>query len=548
MKRKILKLHFLRFINNKLFFISTLVFSLFSVGYLMVGLYRDIQAGDDLFQFVYTLWNTNKTSIYSFAFFLLISYEFCSKLYINKLDEAVRCTSKGLSSISFYNVSVLMIYNVFYSFILLLYNCIIFLVMCSFEQAFILHVFFNILVNIFLVNTFAIMFGFAVSFFKSKILSYLFIVVYLILGSKIGESLANAIVISTDNRFNAFKIFDFLNVFPPNMDWTPTYAMGFSILPYRIILLLVWIFIFLTVGLCFIKSHKTKTMSVISIVLVIVFTISYFQPEAKLILNDNPEGEALADQYYYLNYDGEYSEAVFNVEKYDLRIKIDREFNCSSTMNLDCNSDEFVFTLYHGFRINEITDQQGNHLEFSRDGDYVSVFSVQNINSVTIDYSGTGKGFYSNYQGLYLPGDFPYYPVAGKHVIYDDTYKSVTPNNTPEFSIIVSSNLQVYSNLKSDEKNVFYGKTKVPCLFAGFLKTLEYEGMTLIYPYLYGETIYLEQILQDIEPNKFYGKTVFIEPHVNISFESFSREYEDVVLTSAFGGLVIDEREVEKLD
>ena len=102
--------------------------------------------------------------------------------------------------------------------------------------------------------------------------------------------------------------------------------------------------------------------------------------------------------------------------------------------------------------------------------------------------------------------------------------------------------------MKSDEKNGFYGKTKVPCLFAGFLKSLEYEGMTLIYPYLYGETIYLEQILQDIEPNKFYGKTVFIEPHVNIHFESFSREYNDVVLTSAFGGLVIDESEVEKLD
>lgn len=548
MKNRSLKVHFLRFINNKSFLTSAIVFTLFSIGYLMFDLYRDIQAGDDLFQFVYTLWNTNRNSIYSFAFFLLLSYEFCSKIYVNKLYEAVCCTKKGLSSIGFYNVSILMICNLVYSVLLFFCNLTIFLVMYSFDEAFIIHIFLNILINIFLVNTFAIMFGFAVSFFKSKILSYMFIVTFLILGSKIGESLAGAIVVSTNNAINAFEIFDLLNVFPPNMDWTPTYAMGFSILPYRIILIFTWILIFSTISFYFMKSKKTKIMSAISLVAVILLATLYFQPEAKLVLNDNPEGEALSDQYYYLNYDGEKSEPVFNVEKYDLYIKIGREFNCCSTMYLDCNSNEFVFTLYHGYRINKITDGQGNQLDFKREGDYVTVFSIKNIKSVVIDYSGTGRGFYSNYQGLYLPGDFPYYPVAGKHMIYDETYSSVIPSNIPEFKITVSSNLPVYSNLKSEEENIFYGKTKVPCLFAGFLTSLEHEGMTLVYPYLYGETIYIEQILQDIEQSRFSGKTIFIEPHVNISFPTFIREYEDVVLTSSFGGLLIDESEVEIYD
>lgn len=548
MKNNILKINFKRFIDNKLFIISTLMYICISVGYLIFSLYRDIRAGDDLFQFVFPLWQTNIISIYSFAFFLLLSYEFCSKLQANKLYETILCTKKRLLSISIYNLAVLSIWNLIYSIILFLYNFVAFLTLYSFDTNYITHIFLNILINIFLINTFAIIFGLAASFFKSKILSYSSIILFLILGSKIGESLAGTIVVATDNGFNAFKIFNLFNIFPPNMSWTPTYAMGFSILPYRIILILIWVLLALTILLCSLKTKKIKIASIFSLIMVIVLGVAFIQPESKLVLNSDPEGEALGDQYYYLDYEGENVSPTFNVEKYNLNIKIDRELSCSANIMPDSSNAEYDFTLYHGYRINKVTDQDGKDLKYNRIGDYIDIFTTEKITSINIDYSGTGKGFYSNYQGLYLAGDFPYYPIAGKQVLYNETYLSIVPNNIPEFEITVSSNLQIYSNLNSDKRNIFYGKNKTPCLFSGFLTSKEYMGVTIIYPYLYGETVYLEDILQNMDLNKFYGKTIFIEPHVNISFESSLREYDDVVLTPDLGELIMVESEAEMYD
>ena len=548
MKNNILKINFKRFIDNRLFIISTLMFICMSVGYLIFSLYRDIRAGDDLFQFVYPLWQTNIISIYSFAFFLLLSYEFCSKLQANKLYETILCTKKRLLSISIYNAAVLSIWNLIYSIILFLYNFVAFITLYSFDTNYITHIFLNILINIFLINTFAIIFGLAASFFKSKILSYSAIILFLILGSKIGESLAGTIVVATDNGFNAFKIFNLFNIFPPNMTWTPTYAMGFSVLPYRIILILIWCSLALTVLLCNLKTKKIKTASIFSLIMVIILGAAFIQPESKLILNGDPEGEGLGDQYYYLDYEGESVSPAFNVEKYNLNIKIDRELSCSANIMPDSNSDEYDFTLYHGYRINKVTDQNGKELKYNRIGDYIEIFTPEKITSINIDYSGNGKGFYSNYQGLYLAGDFPYYPIAGKQVLYNESYLSVVPNNTPEFEITVSSNLKVYSNLNSNNENKFYGKTQTPCLFSGFLNSKEYKGITIVYPYLYGETIYFDAILPNIDFNKFYGKTIFIEPHVNISFASHVREFDNVVLTPSLGELIMTESEDEVYD
>lgn len=549
MNFKILRINFRRFINNKLFIISTLIYFCVSIGYLIISLYRDIQAGDDLFQFVYPLWKTNTISIYSFAFFLLLSYAFCARVKANTLYETVCCVKNGLLKLSGYNVIVLTIWNLIYSFILLVYNTAAFLIVYSFDKAYIIHICLNILINIFLINTFAIVFGLAVSFFKSKILSYSSMIIFLLMGSKIGESLAGMIVIATDNGFNVFQIFNLFNIFPPNMDWTPTYAMGFSVLPYRIILIAAWLFLAVTVAAFCIKKSRINVMSVISLIMVIALLVLYFRPESKLVLNNDPDGEAMSDQYYYSDYAGESISPKFNVEKYYLDIKIGRELSCCATIVPDSSIDAYVFTLYHGYRINKVTNQEGEELEYNRDGDYIEIFADEPLSSIKIDYSGNGKGFYSNYQGIYLAGDFPYYPVAGKQVIFSDySYISVVPSNTPEFEITVSSNLQIYSNLNSDEENVFYGKTKTPCLFSGFLAAEEYMGVTIIYPYLYGETVYLDDILQNMDLDRFYGKTIFIEPHVNISFETSIREYDDVVLTPNLSELISVESEGDMYD
>ncbi len=175
----------------------------------------------------------------------------------------------------------------------------------------------------------------------------------------------------------------------------------------------------------------------------------------------------------------------------------------------------------------------GDNLEYSRENDYLTVTGTDDTTQLIIKYAGNGKGYYSNYQGIYLPGDFPYYPVAGKQIIYDyeeNYYYPVVPDNTPEYEIKVSSPLTIISNLESNGNNTFYGSTKVPCLFAGMYAEKDYMGMKLIYPYLDGESIHLDKILENTDTGKYSGKIVFVSPHTGGSYEEDVRIYDDAAL------------------
>lgn len=538
MKKNMFLLNMQRFVKNKLYILSMITYICVTLGYLIIIVKQNILAGDDLFLYVFPLWRTNMISIYSFAFFTFITFEFSVNLYNRNLNEVFLCTQKKLKSICLSNVSVLTFWNALYSVLLIVYNCLAFLAFHSYDEKYLIHIIFNVVVNIFLTNILAIIFGQAVSFFRNRIISYLSIILFLVISSKIGESISAAVVLSTDNNINPYYIYNFFDIFPPNLKWTPTYAMGFSVLPYRIYLLLFWIFIMITIIILFLNRNKFSVKAVLSIVLVIVFGISFISPSSKVVMNSGPNNECMSDQYYYLSTSTENNKADFCIEKYKMELKVDRKLTCKVTMYPDKNLSEYTFTLYHGYKVKKVTDQNETSLEFVQNGDYISINCENQISSISILYSGSGKGFYSNYQGIYLAGDFAYYPVAGKQSVHDEYYNSVIPENIPYFYIDILTDLDVFSNLQSIGENCFSGYTQSPCLFAGFLTSKEYNNVTIVYPYLYGESDYIEDIFAKIDLNKYEGKIVFIEPHVNICYESIIRIYDDVVLAPNFGDLL----------
>ena len=149
----------------------------------------------------------------------------------------------------------------------------------------------------FLVNTLAIIFGQAVSFFQNRMVSYLVIILFLIISSQIGESISGAIVMSADNKINPYYIYNFFDIFPPNLKWTPTYAMGFSILPYRIYLILFWIFIMITIIIIFLNNQIVSFKVIFSFLLSIVCLLSFISPSSKIVMNFAPNNESMSDQY-----------------------------------------------------------------------------------------------------------------------------------------------------------------------------------------------------------------------------------------------------------
>lgn len=549
MKTKNLSLNFRRFTQNKLFITAMLLFAAGTIGYLIFDFYSNIKAGDVIFRFVYPLWQTNRLSIYSFAFFLMLSYEFCSRIHAEKLYETISCTKMRFSYLVFSNVTVLTALNAIYTLLLLVFNVTAFLSVHTFDAPYIFHIIINIFVNIFLVNTFAVLFGQSVSFLRNKIISYILLLGFLIFSSQIGEGLAGTINIISDFKVDAYSVFNIMNIFPPNLNKTPTFAMGFSVLPYRILLLIFWILLSFAVIFHFIKRKKFSGKALVSFLLAASCLALYALPESKIVLNKDLNGEAFCDQNYYAEYFGENKIADFQITKYNLDMKIRKQLYCTAVLTPDTKHNIYEFTLYHGYKVNNVTDQNGVELNYQRERDYLKISGAENAEQLVITYSGSGKSRYSNVQGIYLPGDFPYYPIAGKQPLYEDiTSLPVTPENTPEFKIAVSSNLDVYSNLKSNEKNIFYGKTQAPCLYAGFLAVKEYGEMRVVYPYLTGEVSCLEEILSKTDTAAFAGKTIFFDPHVNIFFEHPLRKYDNAVMACNFADLIAGESEVETND
>lgn len=70
---------------------------------------------------------------------------------------------------------------------------------------------------------------------------------------------------------------------------------------------------------------------------------------------------------------------------------------------------------------------------FVQDGDYFTVYYTEEyFETLTIRYIGYIPRFYSNRQGIMLPGFFPYFPQAGQHRVFDEEIGSFSPIMLPK--------------------------------------------------------------------------------------------------------------------
>ena len=197
------------------------------------------------------------------------------------------------------------------------------------------------------------------------------------------------------------------------------------------------------------------------------------------------------EDYYYetlgnaaLNFD---KKAEFQISEYDLNFFLSKELKASAILTLKGGIlPSYEFTLYHGFSIISITDEAGNPLPYTREGDYFKIENAneENLSKIQIRYQGSHQNYYSNYQGAYLPGFFPYYPIEGQHTVYEDGHFCTESfsDNLKQFRVDVSSIHPAFSNLERTGGNRFQGHAKSLTLVAGMYEEKEIEGVTHIYP------------------------------------------------------------------
>ena len=165
-----------------------------------------------------------------------------------------------------------------------------------------------------------------------------------------------------------------------------------------------------------------------------------------------------------------------------------------------------------------------NQINFEQNGDYITLYNYNDsCKSFTFYYSGHSTIYYTNYQGVFLPGYFPYYPQSGWKKVYDRDYQGFSQSKLEKpafFNVNVNCNKEIYSNLQKQGKNKFSGYTDGLTLLAGHYSAYTKDGIEIVFPYLnsdYNDNN-IEKYVCDLVgtnalPNSI--KTVFITPSIN---------------------------------
>lgn len=470
------------------------------------------------------LQNSLCNAIYYFSFFLFMSYEYCR--FGTDLPILKKANEDKTLFINYVNrFLVLITLNLAATLIYMIYNVGAYLSLGIKHFEFVFHIVMSMLVNFFMTGLIAILFGMLLALVFKRLVAFFASAVVIFLASPIFESIAEKEIIS--QRLNLFPIEGIFNIYTPSLFWMPNFLFGYSILPYRIALLIFWIFALLAALLgLLIPKNKIRFCSII---VCTAFSISgiiiYFKPSSRLIMNYDPSIGLNSDLNYY--YDNEQKDELggFDVTDYALNIDVTDKLNVKSILTVSDSIPEYKFTLYHGYKITDVKDQAGNRLTFAQDGDYFTVYSDSDVSQLYIEYSGFSPKFYSNSQGIVLPGFFPYYPHSGFKRIFNikeqGFYKLLIDNN-PSFSISVKGRKNVYSNLSTLDDNSFAGRSTGVTIISGFIEKTLVNGIEVVYPYL--DTFAFIPDIIEASVNKFIAefhnsdmiKKIIILPNLNL--------------------------------
>lgn len=436
---------------------------------------------------------TLKLSKYIFVFFLFLSYEFFYRNKHYNMEEVAAVTKKGVNR-KHYGAQFLAVtlFNAIMTLLIILYNIVIFRIIAANQgiknamNDYIVHIILCVIIYIFLINILASLIGMFVHKLGNRILGFglLFLVVF-ISGSFV-ETIANTVIDTIG--INLFEFRDWFDIFPINLRFVPNPAFGFSILPYKIAIILLWISVFAVCTQLVLNCPYKKQFVCMFLILGIASGIVYKLPASKVIMDNSPDGSAMYDMFHYAGKDyGKEIPAAFKVDKYVLDVSIGFQLESKAILSLSEPAlEEYLFTLYHKYKVSRVEDQNGNELPFIQEGDYLKIISKGDATyELCIEYEGAAPAYYSNYQGVYLTGDFPYYPVAGYKVMAEKESGLLLRNyleEETEFDVTVNYHKSVYSNLKSVGRNHFKGKANGVSIVAGMYHQETKNGNRIILP------------------------------------------------------------------
>ncbi len=477
----------------------------------------------------FVLFRAQEYGYYFFIFFILISYWLFSLASKSNLEETLRVTKKTIRNVYLHQFVFLMSINLFITLTLTAISLVSSSLFGMLTGKYALHIILAFILNYLLTDLLAIVIGFVLSGIKNRPVAYLSVVVAALFSSDLMLDIVSTLYEGFD--FNLYPISRLFTLFTPNGEWEMLDSFGVSILPYRWEAVLLWCFLFS--GFAVYRVFKIKKASAKGalagfIALSVVCATLGLMPQSKVISDLSTDQFSFGDTFYYINYDDIYEKirksvpADFEILKYDMKLKVRNVLHAEVTVTVDDDGlKEYPFTLHHGFKVKEVRDGSGNPLKFERDIDLLKVYPQNKTQEFTFIYNGFNPRYYSNMQGVCLPGNCAYYPVAGNIVLFrGDRDNAYVPKTVSEFQVDVDYYQKIYSNLKSDGKNRFSGRSNGFTMVAGFYDELQIDGVNIIYTTLNLQhnpdnlKEWLDEYYKD-DMDLIRGKTFIFMPNLN---------------------------------
>lgn len=489
------------------------------------------------------------------SFFVFFCYECLSNTSRTENTEAIAIQGNEKNRLLFSQIWIfIMILTGWGVFLLLWQLCIYWLSNVTYFP-YIQHVILSVLLNCFFPGLIAILLGTILALSAKRTSAYCIILVFIILTSSILSKILYAIEI---DNVPILTYFDMFAILMPNSDFVADSVYGTSIEIHRWALALGWIALLILCLLVKIRSASflPRKLMVLMLVLAIICGVRFKNRfDDSIVRKDYRTDGTLFSELSYRSRNSNISEEepLFQIGEYSLDITITSKMHISATIKpKQTGLDTYNFTLWHSLNIISITDKNGNDYSYDRNADYLTVYSPNGTDEININYEGNCGKYFSNYQGIALPGYIPYYPIPGHRNVWDYQNQEVSviqDLTESHFYISVNSNLDVFCNLPkvSVSNNTFEGTTKAVSIYAGLLSRTDTDGQICYRsPVAYQRSIIegykeqwyvLSEMLGETRDIDLNGKIIFIQPETIMATKSSREElviYDDHIILGSW--------------
>lgn len=524
-----------------------------------------------------TLTNSQNLGILGFLCFAFLAYEFLSMERSCHLEESV-CHYKRQAWFRWFQVLDLLLLAVLLTSVIFGY-CVFACVTQGADLSLLVPYLLKCsLLNLFFVMMIGLLLGVLLARLCTRYVAYGIIFLVTALVAFLGEFLVAAVSAVSSSQIDTYPLFDLFSICAPDLNWVTDAVYGVPMEGYRWDKAIFWLSV-LSIGcvcLLSVKQGKRTGRRIVCIAFSAIALCSLWNygqsGNDSYILKDDSYATRTsktfdADWYYY-HYSEDAvireEEAAFQVESYELDFSVRRRLKATATLILSGSPENgtYSFTLYHGYVVTGVTDQEGNALPYTRAGDYLEV-TCEPVDGMVISYEGTGGKYYSNSQGIALPGYFAYYPMAGCLALWESSSGSMKVNTdfeTKQFTVTVESDLNVISNLDETGDDTFSGTAQTVTLIGGLVEERELNGISYLYQVM-GESPYyvapssfqtLGSLLEEYRQETMSSYKVLCLPETllqaNAEEEKTVIYFEDHILTDSYNEAVLNRRMQEWID